>query len=172
MQILSWKEKSDLPQFREIFFESSARKTFENDEGKEAFFHKYTHVYLSDSRSIILGAWEQDKLLGYITLFPDSKNCEEQYELNMFYSLFDDQFDEYPAHLHINCHADARDKGVGSQLINEACELLALNNIAGVHLITAPDARNVTFYQKNNFNYSLVKERNGIQFLFLGRKLL
>lgn len=171
MEVINWKEKSDLTQFRHIFFESSVKKDFNSISEKEHFFDKYTYVYLTHPDAVIFGAWAEDQLLGYTTLFPDSASCEHQYTVNKFYSLFEDLFSDFPVHLHINCRELARGKGVGSKLIDVACEYFENQGSAGIHLVTAPDARNVSFYQRNGFTHSVRRKCFDLEFLFLGRSL-
>lgn len=156
--------------FREIFFLSSSRKNFASPEEKEAFFKKWTDYYLCFAAHLIMVAKDNDgRLLGYLTGCADSRSALSYFaKVNPSYSLFADQFQAFPAHFHINCHPDARGKGVGSQLVNHFIE--NLNGIHGAHIVTSPDAENRHFYRKNGFTHELIREWKGIPLLFMGRK--
>lgn len=158
---------------REIFFLSADPQNISDDPAKnDAFFAKWTGYYFSYEPEWILLAWEGDRLLGYMMVGTSSRKALSYYDTkNPSYRTFADQFDEYPAHLHINCHPNARGQGTGTFLIEDACARLQKKGLKGLHLITSPTQRNVGFYRRNGFTFELQREYKGFPLLFMGRKL-
>lgn len=169
----SHKAADVLPALREIFFLSADPKNVTEDPLKnEAFFEKWTGYYLKNFPQWIFLAFGRTKLLGYLMCGPDSAKALHHFQpRNPSYGLFADLFEKYPAHLHINCHPDARGKGVGSALIEEMVMRLKAERICGVHLITSNTQRNVSFYQRNGFDFELERDWKGFPLLFMGRTL-
>ncbi|MEL6746999.1 MAG: hypothetical protein AAFO79_04195 [Pseudomonadota bacterium] len=63
---------------------------------------------------------------------------------------FADQLPLYPAHLHINCAASARGRGLGKQLKSALVARLRADNnsaVRGLHAITAQGSANNHFYR-------------------------
>jgi GNAT superfamily N-acetyltransferase len=80
-------------------------------------------------------------------------------------------FNEYPAHLHINCHPSSRGKGVGSELLKHFFYKLKKIDSVGCHVVTTTSSLNVSFYKKNGFNFELEKQYNNSPLLFMGRRV-
>lgn len=167
---LNIKEKEViLEEIKFIFFESSSVKSFRDDEHKVSFFNRWCGDYLKHYPEYFYLTLENGKLLGYLCGVIDSKlainflNVPAQ-------NLFEDLFETYPAHLHINFHPDARGKGLGTILINHFENELKKREVRGLHLITSQSARNVSFYKKAGFNYALEREFNGSFLYFMGKK--
>ena len=95
--------------------------------------------------------------------------CEYFKSINPSYLIFKDLFEDFPVHLHINAHPSTQGQGLGSELIDFL--ITQIPHLKGVHLITAPTARNVSFYQKNHFHYSEERTYKDTPLLFLGRRL-
>lgn len=162
-----------LPLVREIFFLSADPRNVSEDPVKnEAFFEKWAGYYFKNYPDKILLCWGHQKLLAYLMYAPDSKKALEHYRTRVpSYAVFEDLFAEFPAHLHMNAHPDARGKGMGSQLIDELVSRLKKENIGGVHLVTSPAQRNAHFYRKNGFTHEVLREWKGYPLLFMGRKI-
>ncbi len=151
----------------EIFFESSAKKTFVDDKQKRDFLFKYLGFYKENYPEYFFIASDGDHILGYICGSPHSLTDKDLYQLLPHYSLFEDLYLKFPAHLHINLSSHCRGLGVGSKLLaffEDKCS-------AGVHLITGPKARNRSFYLKNNYTYESTREFNGLELHFMGKTL-
>lgn len=158
-----------IDQVKTIFFLSTSIKEFSSEERKAAFFKRWCGDFLTLFPERFYLMLEEDKLLGYLSGCLDSQQAMGQLEVPG-YSVFADQFQEYPAHLHINFHPDCRGRGLGSLLVNRYVEDLKKLNIRGVHLVTSPGAKNVSFYRKLGFTYEVERLFNESPLLFLGKK--
>jgi GNAT superfamily N-acetyltransferase len=158
-----------ISELKEIFFESSSKKDFQDEREKQAFYWKYLGLYLSHFPQLL---WieRREKVLGYCvgcssTLVPEVMQSQPHLK------VFEDLFNDYPAHFHVNCHAEARGKGIGAQLILRLEEKLKEELIPGVHLITSPSSRNRSFYLRLGYNQEVVRPWQGQDLLFMGKKL-
>ncbi len=167
---LSSFEDRFLPEVRDIFFESSTRKTFANTDEREAFFYKYVGFYLSRYRDLCLLALEGDKVLGYILGSPTSDDAE-LLRVQPHLQTFASDFKLYPAHLHINLHESSRGKGLGQILVNAWEQKLRDRNIQGLHIMTSPDALNKSFYSRLGFHYENEQSFQGYGILLMGKSL-
>lgn len=158
--IIPFQEKH-LGELKDIFFESSTKKNFVDENEREAFFYKYAGFYLENYPSFCLVA-VSDRVLGYVLGAPET--TRELYKLQPHLVHFESEFGRYPAHLHMNCHSAARGQGVGGMLLDAFVELLAA---PGLHIMTGKDVQNVSFYRKHGF----VFERLSHNILFMGRTL-
>lgn len=158
-----------MAQVREIFFESSARKEFKDEAEKEAFFEKYLGFYLRTYPEL---AWVAigEKVLGYLVAAPQSLD-PELLSLQPHMKTFEKLFNDYPAHLHINCHHESRGLGVGAQLIETLVEKLKQQSISGLHIMTGPGSANRSFYKKLGFDFESQLDFSGSPILFMGKRL-
>jgi ribosomal protein S18 acetylase RimI-like enzyme len=165
-------ENSMLPAIEEIFFLSTSIKTFASEEKKLAFFKRWCGDYIAyyPEQFFILRNLNTKKILGYLSGCNDSKASLLKLEVPG-HKIFEDLFGLYPAHLHINFHPDCRGQGLGSLLVDYYINVLVKNKISGVHLITSPDAHNISFYRRLKFADEFCQESGKMQLLFMGRKL-
>ncbi|MBM3380879.1 MAG: GNAT family N-acetyltransferase [Betaproteobacteria bacterium] len=155
-----------------IFFESSVKRTFKSPEEREAFLHKYLGWYAKNYPEYFFVAIDQNKSVhGYICGVPDTTKHPELSTLHPWFSEISEDFLEYQAHLHINCADVARGVGLGSTLLNVFENALRGKGIKGVHLVTAPDARNVGFYDKNGYKFRHDFLWNASPMLLMGKQL-
>ncbi len=156
-------------QIKDIFFQASSVTSFSSEESKNKFFNRWLGQYLDQFPENTFVALEENIVLGYIT------GCLQT--LEMWHSLdqsnlelWRDHYQEYPAHLHINCHADARGKGVGANLLSAFEDHCLKLGVSGLHLITLSSARNVNFYLRNGY-IEVDRQGESPDFLvFLGKK--
>ncbi len=144
---------ADLPiecekQVKEIFFESSVKKQFKNQIEKDEFYYKYLGYYQDKYPSLFYCAVNGDKVLGYICGVTNTKNELELIKLNSHLRSFEKMYDDFPAHLHINMHFEARGLGLGSKLLTKFISALQSSEVSGLHILTSPNAKNVDFYKK------------------------
>lgn len=162
-------QKKDLPEIREIFFESSTKKDFKDESEKEQFFYKYVGYYLEHFPDLAL-VYEYERILGYILGAPISDD-EKLFDIQPHMRGFMSHFKDYPSHLHINCHFESRGKGVGKKLVQALEKLLTSRNIKGLHIMTGIDSANKTFYHKLGFNFEVVGSFKGSPILLMGKNL-
>ena len=142
------------PQLSEIFFETSTKKEFKDQKEKDALFWKYVGFYLSHYSQYAWLAVQEGKLLGYVLGMPSTQD-PSLYAIQPHLPAFEEHFKTYPAHLHVNCHVDARGKGVGKMLVQKLLCQLKDQNVSGLHIMTGPTSDNKDFYQKLGFDYAV-----------------
>ncbi|MFP5385700.1 MAG: GNAT family N-acetyltransferase [Bacteriovoracia bacterium] len=162
-------EDRHLVKVREIFFESSLKKTFKDENEREAFFYKYLGFYLTHHPDLCF-VYEDDKVLGYVVGAVDSKG-EELLRIQPHLNVFQKYFKNYPAHLHINCHKDARGKGVGTKLVHEIEKRFREQGASGLHIMTGVDSANQSFYKKLGFDFAVKEDFGGSSILLMGKSL-
>lgn len=170
LQITNDQRLDVLKSIEEIFFQSTSIKSFSTIDKKNAFYKKWCKDYQAYYPNEFFIIFEDQKVLGYLSGCMDSQKSLESLIVPGL-STFQDKFPEFPAHLHINFHPDARGKGLGSLLVKHYIEFLRFHGIPGVHLITSPDALNVSFYERLGFNETSIRELNGSPLLFMGKVL-
>lgn len=158
-------EESHYSQVVDIFYESSPRKNFESIEEKKLFQHKYLDYYKISYPEYFYIALNSEKVLGYICGSPDSRRDEELKQVVSHYKIFKEEYDIFPAHLHINLSSASRGLGIGSKLVKH----FEKNIDNSVHLITSPDAKNRSFYKKNGYSTEIIKVFNGFELLLMGK---
>lgn len=176
ISIQTFVNRSDQATFhriREIFFLSANPANVSDDPIKnEAFFTKWTSYYFENRPDFISLATEDDEVLAYLMCEPDSEKARTYFKnILKSYDLFADLFQEFPAHLHMNAHPKARGKGVGTALVDNLKTRLKKMQVPGVHLVTSPAERNVSFYRKNGFTHEILRDFRGHPVLFMGQRL-
>jgi hypothetical protein len=157
---------SDFESVREIFFSSSSKKKFVNEQERDEFASRWLDYYVTFEKNNFLIAEDGRQVLGYLSGCGDSAAALDFFSPRIpSYSIFQDLFKEFPAHLHINFSEAARGQGLGTLLLNAFCSSLA----SGVHVVTSPESRNRSFYQRNGFEIEVLRGHNNKQFLFMGR---
>lgn len=155
---------------KEIFFEASTKKEFKDEEERTKFLEKYLGWYLETYPELALVYEKDGKVLGYVVASPVSSHPVLD-ALQPHMQVFKDHFKDYPAHLHINAHADSRGMGVGRELIKEISYLLKKQNISGLHIMTGPDSPNQNFYKRLGFDFETTLPFHGSSILFMGKSL-
>ena len=142
-------------QLSEIFFEASAKKEFKDQKEKDVFFWKYVGFYLSHYPEYAWLAVQDGKVLGYVLGMPFTQD-PSLYAIQPHLQAFQEHFKTYSAHLHVNCHVNARGHGVGKKLVLQLMDQLKDQKVPGLHIMTAPDSDNKIFYQKLGFDFEVV----------------
>lgn len=150
---------------RRIFFETTTRKEFADEAERDAFYEKYVGIYLRRWPELVV----QDPQ-GYCLGSLVSEDAE-LIRLQPHLECFKEFFEEFPAHLHINCADGARGQGLGGRLLGEFEERLRRKGIKGVHLITTPGARNRNFYSRRGYDFEIIREFNGVPLMLMGKRL-
>lgn len=142
-------------QVSEIFFESSTKKTFQDQKEREAFEWKYLGFYLSHYPEFAWIALKDQQVLGYAVGMPFTQD-PTLYTIQPHLKIFEEHFKNFPAHLHINCHENSRGQGIGKMLVQMLLEQMRKEGVPGLHIMTGPDSENRHFYKKLNFNFELI----------------
>lgn len=159
----------DIEELREIYFESSSRKDFATADEKEAFYEKYLGHYLDHYPEYVWVARE-GRILGYMIASPVTHD-PELYLIQPHLRVFEEFFEDFPAHLHVNFHPMARGMGLGSKLFSELEKQFQGMKIRGIHIMTGPDSRNKMFYQRLGFNFEKTLDFRGNPILMMGKSL-
>jgi GNAT superfamily N-acetyltransferase len=159
-------------EIREIFFLSADRRDFADAAARDAFATRWLDYYLTcEPGRVFLARRAEGGLVGYLTGCADSR-AAALYRSIPHYALFEDLLETYPAHLHVNCRPEARNRGIGAALINGFLSGLAAEGVPGVHVVTRPWARNNHFYRRQGFGFEESRAAgDGGMLLFMGRRL-
>ncbi len=156
----------------DIFFESSARTEFTSSQERQNFLERWTEFYLTRYPEDVWFWREADgTFAGYLTGCRNSVGAMPLYDTVPGYKLFEDCFGAFPAHLHVNCRNDRRNLGIGARMVEHFAQGCRENGLAGVHIVTAPTARNVGFYQRAGFTHEVIRGFGSRSLLFMGRHL-
>lgn len=159
-------------QIREIFFLSAARRGFADAGERAAFAARWLDHYLThESGRLFLARASAGSLAGYLTGCADSRAAAPLYRAIPHYALFEDRFALYPAHLHVNCRPEARGRGIGAALVAAFVGQLTAAGVSGVHIVTAPGARNARFYRRCGFDEEEQRAAGSGVLLLMGRRL-
>lgn len=177
MEIVSYAKLSKdiqekyLKEIKEIFFECSSIKVFKDDEHRESFFYKWCGDYLALSPQSFFIYLINDKVAGYLSGYIDSKSALEKF-LIPGPEIFEDCFDKFPAHFHINCSPNHQGKGIGRSLVEHYLTELNDSGVNGVHLITSTDADNLGFYRALGFEFEVPRSFKSHELLFMGKAII
>ena len=156
----------------EIFFESSSRTGFTSSQERQSFLERWTGFYLARYPEDIWLWQETDGgFAGYLTGCRDSAGARPLHEAVPGYAVFEDCFGAFPAHLHVNCRNTRRNAGIGARLVECFAASCREDGLAGVHIVTAPTARNVGFYLRTGFTERVTRSFGNRPLLFMGRRL-
>jgi GNAT superfamily N-acetyltransferase len=154
-----------------IFFETAPAAPVAGPE-RVAFYNLWLGQYLRHDREHVYLARAADGgIVGYLVGCWDDPARSPRFAGLAYFQAFAAHCVDYPAHLHINLTAAYRGRGVGAGLVAAFVGDAAAAGIAGVHVVTAADARNVSFYARLGFSERATLDRSGRRLVFLGRKL-
>jgi ribosomal protein S18 acetylase RimI-like enzyme len=165
-------DNSSVREVQEIFFISSSVKTFESEEKKISFFKRWCKDYMDfyPNDFFIMRESDTKKVLGYLCSCENTPASLLQLDIPGL-SIFNDLFEQYPAHLHINFLPECRGMGLGSKLVEYYIQVLIKKNIKGLHLVTSPTALNISFYRRLGFTDEHTRVFGKVPLLFMGKKL-
>lgn len=162
--------QTELASAEEIFFESSSKKSFLDDEERRLFRQRYFGTYAdANPRWFLLALDGAGRVLGYLAGTPETR--EDHYRLNPYLEGFRPAIAQFPAHLHINFAPEARGLGLGSLLLREFERRLVEDSIPGVHLVTGSSERNVGFYARNGYQAVARIPIGNSELVLLGKRL-
>ncbi|WP_127717510.1 GNAT family N-acetyltransferase [Halobacteriovorax sp. HLS] len=159
-----------LSQVKTIFFECSSLKNFRDDEHRESFFNKWCGDYLKLEKNHFYLAMDGREVLGYLSGHLNSKEALENFIIPGP-EIFEDCFEKFPAHFHINCSPHHQGRGIGRRLVEHYTRELSESSINGVHLITSTDADNLGFYRALGFTCEVLRPFKSFELLLLGKEI-
>lgn len=175
--IVRWAQLSDeahkifSSQLKDIFFHSSSVKQFKDEVHRQEFFQKWCGDYQSlYPEFFYLMVDDKSNLLAYLCVCPDTLKGMEHLQLKSLVT-FTDEYQKYPAHLHMNTHQDYRGLGLGAMILAGVEADLRMKGIKGLHLITEKTSRNYQFYFKQGFQYVVEKDYQNALLCFMGKEL-
>lgn len=166
-----------LPGTRRIFNENTGADRFPTPAARDLFCHLYFEYYRIAAPELFLVARTEDsgaeRILGYVCALRDTREHRELHRLLPHIPLFDDLYDAFPAHFHINLAPEHRRSGTGGRLI-AALErrLRKTGDVPGLHLVTSEGSRNVSFYRREGFTAEVARDDctgEGPRLLFMGK---
>jgi GNAT superfamily N-acetyltransferase len=156
----------------EIFFLSAAPRHFATPDERIAFLERWTGYYRADEpEGVYLAVAPGGRVAGYLTGCRDSRGAVRLYHDIPYFGLFEDYFGAFPAHFHINCHPEFRNRGIGARLVEAYLRRCARDGLPGVHVVTAAAARNVVFYRRCGFDVSETRRWRGEELMLLATRL-
>lgn len=165
-----WRQRA--AELDPIFFEASATRSFVDATVRAAFRERWLGRYLerfSGLAHVALG--ERGGFVGYIVGAHGDPALDPQFGDIGYLAELAALTARYPAHLHINLGAEARNRGIGTRLIDAFLADAQAAGVAGVHLVTGRDSRNRSFYARNGFGCVAQLAWGGVPIVMLARKL-
>ncbi len=172
---------ADLADMDAIFFQSSGTQSFASPEARAAFRQRWLGRYLEapdDERFVARAGTPRQghggpraAIVGYVVGALGDPARDRRFDDIAYFQDLSALTRRYPAHLHINCAADWRSRGVGAGLIEAFCTEARRRGAPGVHVVTGAGARNAAFYARNGFLERGSAQANGKPVLFLARDL-
>ncbi|MEK6624154.1 MAG: GNAT family N-acetyltransferase [Bdellovibrionota bacterium] len=160
-------------QIEAIFFQTSSVQNFSSIQVRTSFKDRWLTPYLQpDKSNEFFSIWvvmQELKVVGYLTGHSHTALFREKHD-HLSLSLFADLHAAFPAHLHINMAPGQQGKGLGAALIQAYLQELQSQGIRGVHLVTGPQARNISFYRRQGFTMEYLRTSGGSDLLFMGQK--
>ncbi|MCH9765378.1 MAG: GNAT family N-acetyltransferase [Alphaproteobacteria bacterium] len=160
-----------------VFFASSHTQTFSSDGERDAFRSRWLGRFLEhDLESTyvaLLGGPDNGsaRVIGYLVGCLDDPATLSRFNDLAYFQTFREQTARFPAQLHVNIDAQARNHGIGTRLIGAFVEDAKKAGCSGAHVVTTRGMQNVAFYQRNGFAEVAAAPWNGRELLFLGRIL-
>ena len=155
-----------------VFFEASNVKTFASDQARAEFRERWLGRYLVHDRHLAFVALSKSgEVLGYVAGSLDDPAQAARFSDIGYFAAFKDLTRCYPAHLHVNLRAIARNAGLGSALVAGFVAEAEAAGVPGVHVVTGRGARNIAFYNRNGFLEAGSDGDNGRAVVFLARDL-
>lgn len=149
-----------------IFLSQSSYTNLTYSEQLEKFDKWVTWYQKKWPNWFFIAVTENKEVLGYLCGCPDSLSAKDEIAFKSFH-LFSDLYKNYPFHCHMNVKQGVTGQGVGSKLLIFVKAKLQTEGFTSIHIITASNEKNVSFYQKNQFEILQMRSLNQYQLLFM-----
>jgi GNAT superfamily N-acetyltransferase len=162
-----------------IFFGASGTQSFSSDMERQAFRTRWLGRFLvggdADHGFVAVQAKGQGgdqaaPVIGYVIGALDDPAVSGRFADIGYFKDFAHLTPAYPAHLHINLAAEARNQGIGTRLIEAFASHARAAGAVGMHVVTGGTSRNVRFYEAIGFR-EVGRLYTAKSIVFLGRKL-
>lgn len=155
-----------------IFFQSSATQSFASEATRAAFHERWLGRYLRDEPDLAFVALTASgAVAGYIVGSAEDPAASNRFADIPFTRAFADLSRDYPAHLHVNCDAGWRGRGIGAALVATFAAAVKARGAHGLHLVTGAASRNRLFYAREGFEPRGFWGEPGSQAVFLAKRL-
>lgn len=135
-----------------IFFAASATRSFPDQAARLIFRERWLGRYLREFPRLAHVALDtDDAIVGYIVGAHADPARDPLFADIGYWPAIAPLTARYPAHLHINLAETARNRGIGSLLIEAFLADARVAGVSGVHLVTGRHSRNRSFYARNGF---------------------
>lgn len=176
VDIRTWRDVRDREAVRlgvdAIFFETSARKTFDSEAERAGFRDRWIGRYLDRWPELAFVALSADgEPLGYLVGCLEDPAPSPFFADDPSFQNFRQETARFPAHLHVNVTEAARGEGVGGLLVARFVATAQAKGAPGLHVMTAEGMRNVGFYLGLGFHEAARLAQSGRTLLFLALSL-
>lgn len=155
-----------------IFFQSSATQSFAGEGARAAFHERWLGRYLRDEPDLAFVALTTGgSVAAYIVGSADDPAASGRFADIPFTSAFAHLSRDYPAHLHVNCDAGWRSRGIGAALVAMFAAAVKARGARGLHLVAGAASRNRQFYAREGFEPRGYWGEPGSQAVFLAKQL-
>jgi GNAT superfamily N-acetyltransferase len=154
-----------------ILFEASGR-SFAPGPARDEFRQRWLGRYLDAPGDPLFVALAGTSVAGYLIGSLEDPATQPRFaDLDYYRTHFAAHCRRFPAHLHINLAPLYRNRGLGKALIAAFAAGAAAAGVAGVHVVTGKDMRNVRFYLRCGFEPVASAPWNGREVVLLGKPL-
>jgi GNAT superfamily N-acetyltransferase len=141
-----------LADIEEIFFQSSARRTFGDQEERQAFRDMFLDRYFLRHRdSFFVALDDAGRAIGYLAGCLENPTTLDHFNDVSYFRYIADICQDYPAHLHVNVSQPFRNLGLGTQLVERFAGWTRLHSVAGIQIVTSSTSRSIAFYKRSGF---------------------
>lgn len=172
---MRWADVQDIEtaydQVATIFFDTSNTQAFPSASAREQFAERWLNRYLMLFPTHAFIALSDDAAVGYLVSSLEDPASEPIFADLPFLEPFAPVTKHFPAHLHINVAETHRNSGIGRLLVETFIAHAKSQGCPGVHVVTSPDARNVSFYKANKFDPACCCSIDGKRHLLLTHRL-
>jgi GNAT superfamily N-acetyltransferase len=164
--------KSLLSIVENIFFATSRVQIFADERTRNSFKARWLDRYLNHYiESFFIARADDGVVIGYLAGCLENPTLNPLFDDLGYYKAFAPYCASYPCHLHVNVATDHRNHGVGAALIEAFARQASNVQAPGMHIVTNEGARNIRFYERNNFRILSTTCSNGARVVFMGRQL-
>jgi GNAT superfamily N-acetyltransferase len=163
---------SHLGDIDNIFFESSAKRDFCNEEEKQSFREMSLGRYIVRHRdSFFVALDDAGRAVGYLAGCLENPTKLDHFNDIAYFQYIDDICQNYPAHLHVNIAGQYRNRGLGTTLVERFAELAKLHSVEGIQVVTSSASRSIPFYRRLGFRELRTFPWMCVTSVCMGRKL-